>query len=311
MNLAKTLNEVRNVFFGKPRYCFEPFSKTSLLYPIDLGFTLEDERTFYSPKDENGIPLRRYASVGLQYNPTRVASYSLANYGRWKKEDSDTARENFIKGASWFLQGPDGLFHYNFSWDGMEPGWISSMAQGQSLSVLGRAYKEFGDECYREQGMRAVQPLTMTLSEGGLLSKIHGGFDFLEEYPLPEPRHTLNGFLYTLIGLSDLRHLDERLFQKVNPARFVETLEQVLPRYDLGFWSTYDLHVAPGGNRNPATFDYHCLHISQLAYLGHIFRSEKLLSFSERWAAYRDSKMNRCRALISKLKYRRLEKPQR
>jgi heparosan-N-sulfate-glucuronate 5-epimerase len=121
----------------------------------------------------------------------------------------------------------------------------------------------------------------------------------------------LNGFLYTIIGISDLRFLSDEALAELKPERFIKSLENLLPKYDLGFWSTYDLHHADGRIPNPASFIYHSLHISQLEYLGLHYRSSPIRECSARWASYRGRLANRCRALIGKLRYRRLEKAQR
>jgi heparosan-N-sulfate-glucuronate 5-epimerase len=311
VNIRKTCSEVASVFRGTPKYEFDIASKTSDVYPIDLLFTLDDEAKFYCPKDSSGIPQYRYATAGLQYNPTRIASYALANFARWRKTGCRIAERKFWTCASWFLRSGDGLFRYRFAWHGLEAGWVSAMAQGQGISVLGRAFRASGDEAYRQHAIKAAIPMMVPLNEGGLFSLVDGRYDFMEEWPLNAPRHTLNGFIFALIGLMDLKLVSESTFAEIPVDRFVRTLEQLLPRYDLGFWSAYDLHRAQGNHPNPATSVYHSMHIAQLTFLGEYFNNSRLMAFAVRWKDYRESIFNQAKALLWKIRYRRLEKPQR
>lgn len=310
MEFARTLKEFRKVIGGQGLYTLDPASFDSAAFPVDIDFTLDDEGTYYSPKDAEGLPQRTYASVGTQYTPTRMAAYALANFTRWKKRGDQAAGEKFRRCADWFANVPDGLFRYSFPWESMPSGWISGMAQGEAISVLTRACLAYGDDRYRQQALRAVRPFDLPASEGGVLTRVNGTHDFAEEYPTDPPRHTLNGFLYALFGLIDLLALTNNPRDRERLERFTRSLEAILPRYDLGFWSTYDLHETRG-HRNPATIDYHSLHVAQLGYLARKLRSDVLQRTCDRWQGYQHSPVNRCRALIAKLRYRRVERPQR
>ena len=66
---------------------------------------------------------------------------------------------------------------------------------------------------------------------------------FYEEYPLASnSTHVLNGFIYSLYGLFDLWHLDCNLQAKEYFEDGISTLKEVLPMYDLGDWTRYDLN---------------------------------------------------------------------
>ncbi len=311
INLAKVYKESCSVLLGRREYVLDPDCFRTLAYPIDLDFTLDDEARHFEPKDEAGLPRTPYASVGTQYNPTRLAAFGLASFSRWLRKNEPEYKNRFKASADWFLKQPAGLFWYDFAWGSLQPKWLSCMAQGEGISLLVRAYATFGDARYRDQALSAVEPLLKPLGEGGLGSRIDGRWDFLEEYPETTPKHTLNGFLFALMGLSDLRHLGKSSPYQGETHHFTKILENTLERFDLGFWSAYDLHRASGRYPNPATTNYHSLHIAQLSYLGQLYESQPILAVRDRWDQYQRKCRNRCRALIWKLRYRRLEKPQR
>ena len=81
--MVKIAKDIYESIAGYEKYS-SPKTKGEQLYPIDLIFTLDNEKEYYSPKDSAGIPIRLYKSVGAKYNPTRVAAFGLANWNKYK-----------------------------------------------------------------------------------------------------------------------------------------------------------------------------------------------------------------------------------
>lgn len=301
----KILLDFASAFHGRKMFQMHPEALNSEVYPLDLEFTLRDEAYYYHPKDENNLPVRKYQSVGKQYNPTRMAAFGLAHYNRFKATAQEESRDIFLKVADWFLQADRGLWQYHFPWIGLKPPWISCMAQGEGISILTRAYRLTQKETYLHQATLALQPLTQPIEHGGVQSRLSNKFLFLEEYPLPKsPPHTLNGFLYALIGIDDYCGLVKdytivSLFQELST-----TLEINWKLWDLSYWSAYDLFKTSRGRRNFATSHYHSLHIAQMQFLGEKNKSISLTSCANLWKAYFQNPINRLKALFEKIKYR-------
>jgi hypothetical protein len=271
---------------------------------LDLNFTLINEHRYYYPKDENDIPVMEYKSAGVQYNPTRIAAFALAHFNRYLAYQSDLSKKIFMQMAEWFMQSRDGLWKYHFDWGGLQAPWISAMAQGEGISVLSRAYWLSQEERFLERAILASKPFSKYIEDGGIRSRISGRWDFVEEYPEIKPYHTLNGFLFALIGMGDLLRISSIEKYKIGFDSLVETLEVNSNLWDLGYWSAYDLHNLNTGRRNPATVSYHRLHIALLTYLGHTLPSNNLLKTARRWKNYYKSFSKRLKALIAKISYR-------
>jgi len=302
--MRKTLHDLRLFVFGGRELCPVDVAADPWLYPVDLEFTLRCSR-HYAPQDADGIPMRRYPRVGPQYNPTRIASYGLAHWNRFRQTGDESSRVLFLKTADWFLSSPDALWRYRFDVRGVRAPWVSCMAQGEGISVLTRAYVLTGDVRYLDHAERATEPFHRPIEDGGVRSVLGNGDVFFEEYPETTPVHVLNGFLYSVIGLLDLRRAPRPSAADGLLAVAEKTLAANVHRWDLGGWSAYDLENEGGaGPRNYCTVGYHRLHATQLAHVGRELGCAALCETAERWRAQAGSLPLRLRALAGKVRFR-------
>ena len=302
--MRKLLHDLSGFLWGNSDFAFLEASLTSWMYPLDLEFTLKRENLYYAPKDARGLPMRAYLSVGPRYNPTRIAAYALAHYNRYLRTQAGESRARFLQAADWFLRAPEGKWAYDYPWSGLQPPWLSAMAQGEGISVLVRAWVLSGEARYLEQARRALAPFLLPVAQGGVRSALEDGSPFLEEYPTDPPDHVLNGFLYALIGLLDLQRVDPDAVAGVGLEALLDTLERHIGLWDAGFWSIYDLGYRRTGVPNLVTVSYHNLHVTQLTFLGHMARRPGLLKVARRWAAYARRPFNRWRAFWGKIHFR-------
>lgn len=146
-------------------------------------------------------------------------------------------------------------WEYYFSFDGGLPPWTSAMSQGAAIEALTRAYRAFGDRAYLATANRALKIFTKPPPTGVTLPTEIGKWYLL--YSFAPGARVLNGFLWTLVGLYDLAHLNgNRLAAQLFAAGDAEARAAV-PSYDTGAWSLYQ----PG---EESTLDYHQLVISFL-----------------------------------------------
>nr|CAG4651634.1 EOG090X0272 [Triops cancriformis] len=174
----------------------------------------------------------------------------------------------------------------------LNPGWISAMGQGQAMSLLVRAYNRTGDEAYLRAALNAVKPFQVASAEGGVLARFMNMYIWYEEYPTTPPSFVLNGFIYSLIGLYDLLTVADQ-FQSVRRIfdAGMASLKKLLPLYDTGSGSTYDLrHVMLGSAPNIARWDYHSTHVNQLLLLSTIDKDPILKTTAQRWMNYMKGK---------------------
>ena len=307
----KHLRDVVEYFRGTASYQLNREAIEGTSYFLDLEFTLEDEAAYYMPKDDAGLPMRRYRTVGLQYNPTRIAAFALAHYNRFLRTNDASSREAFLRAAGWFAASKDAIWYYRFDWNELRGPWISCMAQGEGISVLVRAFRLTSEDRYLDCASKALVPLANYIGEGGVRSRIDGDWDFLEEFPTSDPVHVLNGSLYALIGVHDLMRIDSEAGRRVRFPDLIRSLEANLGRWDLGYWSAYDLASEESAPRNAATAAYHRLHITQLTYLGEVLGNSAFLSKARQWGLRSESLASRLRAMASKITYRTIHPAQR
>jgi hypothetical protein len=144
------------------------------------------------------------------------------------------------------------VWEYYFRFDGGVPPWTSAMSQGTALQTLADAYRTLADPSYLEIGRRALGVFNVAPPLGvGIRTK--SGMRFVQ-YSFAPARNqdVLNGFLQSLIGLSDFAQASgdptaTRLFEAGDAEAQAE-----VPRFDTGAWSLYQ----PG---EEDSLDYHVL----------------------------------------------------
>ncbi|MDP3974685.1 MAG: D-glucuronyl C5-epimerase family protein [Candidatus Jorgensenbacteria bacterium] len=270
--------------------------------------TFADKAAYKGPKDEHGVILFDYFfDIGRQYNPLAIAQYGLGHWNLYLKTKDQKHLTEAKQQAEWLVANLEpnekGLkvwkhkfpWHYKFS---LAPGWYSGHAQGTGISLLARLYKETNDARYLDAARDAFPALSVDIENGGVLYRDAEGGVWLEEYLVPEPTRILNGYLWALWGVWDywLLTKDDKARSLWNDC--VATIEKNVYRYDLGFWSRYDLsrQLLP----MIASPYYHSLHVVQLRATSRIAGSEHLESRAKRWEKYARNPVYRVLALILK-----------
>ena len=280
------------------------------IYPIDLSFTLEDEDSYYSPKDKDGIPYKVYSSVGDQYNPARVAAYSLAHFNRFVSKGDRKSKEIFLDCADWFLSKSSGRFEYFFDWGRLRAPWISCMTQGEAASVLIRGYRLTQNFRYLECAEKSLEPFFLKIQEDGVQSHLSDGSIFLEEYPSASPTHVLNGFMFSLIGLAEFVDESQSEKHKLLLNKLIISLNKNIYLWNTGKWSLYeDPNIA--GGKNFCTPSYQNLQISQLIWLVNRIDFSEINGVIHSWEKGVNSLPVRLYALLGKLYFRLRNKAQR
>nr|XP_018905427.1 PREDICTED: D-glucuronyl C5-epimerase [Bemisia tabaci] len=172
----------------------------------------------------------------------------------------------------------------------LEPGWYSAMGQGHAISLLARAYYVSKNSKYLKAAFLGLKPFHALTNNGGVVTHFMDQLPWFEEYPTTPSSFTLNGFIYSLIGLYDLvsvAPVDKKEEASLLLNEGLDSLKKMLLFYDTGSGSMYDLrhltlHVAP----NLARWDYHATHVNQLLLLHTIFHDPIFLTVGTRWQDY-------------------------
>ncbi|MBW6458022.1 MAG: D-glucuronyl C5-epimerase family protein [FCB group bacterium] len=232
--------------------------------------------------NENGIPVNRtYVDVKDQdhvYFPITIGQMGIAVFHTYLETKSEQDKDRFLKFAEWFSDesNMDMDEHLGVRWlthvplpQYNNPGpWPSAFSQSRGISILLRGYQLSGEKRYAEIAEKALESFTVPVKDGGVRSETEWG-PFYEEYTAEFPTLVLNGMIFSLCGIYDF----VRVFPGNIQARKIyedgiRTLENILPQYDLGFWSKYNLCAdARYPEIDPATIAYQRLHVDQLEML--------------------------------------------
>ncbi len=256
--------------------------------------TFADKARYTGPRDEKGvIKLDYHGSIGVRYNPIAVAQYGLAHWNLFLKTKDHRHLTEATAQADWLVgnleENEKGVpvWKHRFAWryaQELKPGWYSGLAQGSGISLLSRIYTATKDEKYRAAAQRAFRAFVTNVKDGGVQVKDEEGNLWLEEYIVKPPTHILNGFLWTLWGVWDYWLLTGDKVAHDLFDRCIATLKTNLPRYDIGFWSLYDL--SEQNLKMVASPFYHHLHVVQLG-VTHILTSEEVFGlYAKRWSRY-------------------------
>lgn len=289
---------------GTRLYELVPESVSGDSFPLNFEPALQDPHRHYFPLDQNGVPLQVFPVGGRQYVPSRVASFALGHFNRNAAKPNPESLQIFLRLADWFLDSKDALWTYNFAYDGLQPPWVSCLGQGQGISVLVRAYKLTGQARYLDQALRACVPFTRTVAEGGVLSFLAAGKPHYEEYPHEPPTHVLNGHQCAVFALLALAEVEPSVRRMTRLDEVIESTATEWRRWDLGYWSAYDLCVTPAGSRHTASVVYHRLHASAMRYLALKLKDERYAECAAKWERNYANLAHRLRALASKVRYR-------
>lgn len=239
------------------------------------------------------------------YHPIRIAQFALHRFGEWLTSADAGARADFLAQAAWLrdnqqTHGAPGVYRFAFPWEkyGAQPGWSSAMAQGEAISVLLRAEHVTGGEGYGDAAVRASMPFAYDIARGGVVWR-SGSDVFFEEIANRHAPHVLNGCIFALWGLWELRERSSSAWLDPLIEGCVLTLQRWIRRFDTGWWTLYSLLRASNGHRHVATLKYHQFHIAQMHVLAKMFAEPVFARAAVRWESYVDRADNRVRLLAA------------
>lgn len=141
--------------------------------------------------------------------------------------------QQFYDAAEWFIKNQNQSTggwsipvrrKLSSGFEDLQPGWLSAMSQGHGISLLSRAYYHSGgNKKYLRAAVNALKPFKVSSSQGGVLAKFMGKLNWYEEYPTTPSSYVLNGFIYSLLGLYDLKQISPKTKGGREAAQLFET----------------------------------------------------------------------------------------
>lgn len=224
--------------------------------------------------------------------PIEIFQYGLGAYDLYLLNNDDFMLKKVKAVAEWAIdnQNDDGSWT-TFAYENPKHPF-SSMAQGEAISLLIRAYLSFHDERYLKASDKALNFMLLPLDCGGT-TKYDGNDIYF--YECTEDPLILNGWIFSLWGLIDYCKFNKNnneIKEVLN--KTLISLENMLPEFDMGYWSMYE-----NGTRICSPF-YHSLHIAQLKVMYNLTGNFIYRDFAKKFEKYQASGFNRRRAFIKK-----------
>ena len=274
----------------------EEREKDRYLYFIDISRKALDYKGEFG---DDGV----YAFLGYDgkyhLHALEIAQFGLASWLAWRKSGDAQWADKALIQCRWLVKNQEEngswLIHHKNPLDHDLPlPWTSGMANGLAISVLVRAYWFTRDKHYLEAAVKAYDFLESRVEDGGAKRYFDHDSYVYEESVKSKLEGILNGHLFAVFGIYDLS-FDLPDCQK-SFSDNMRNLKKILPKYDMGYWSYYDL------NGEIASGFYHRLVIFQLQSL--IAYDEYFLYFSNKMKKYIGNTFFALRALYAKLSHR-------
>lgn len=222
------------------------------------------------------------------FHPCTIAQAGIGFYDIYIKTKNSEAKRKFWAQIKWFEKNYveyKNTYVYPFPFTvknfGIKPNWISGMYQGEILSCFVRAYVLSGDSKYLNFSEKVYKSFFLKLGDkfGNRVTDKYGLW--YEEAMLNPPTHILNGFIYAMWGILDYYKITKKEDVLNEWESCIHTLVNALPKYDMGFWSYYDL------NKTIASYYYHeNVHIPQLKVLYELTGLEIFKYYYTKWELY-------------------------
>ena len=311
-NIYKKLLIIRRKSqYKKRQYNYRIFLNDAKKYSYTDDFLNWSETKEYTAEDflfdENGIPLVNYA--GRWYlNPCTALQYTLKVYGDYIKEKTDYSSLKKDVEFCLGLMDEENKITYPFDYpyycdpdNYFSAGWTSCMDYGHMLSICARMSVLAPNEIdkYNEIADRCMQSLLVPIAEGGVFGTL-GSLDsrykkyiIFEEYPHIPETYTLNGFEYCLLGLYDWACAGANSSGTAKKLFYdgIETLKILLPFFDVGGFTCYDLaHLTIGARKGKPYINagYHREHIYFNKLFYDITGDDIFIEYYNKWKGYVD-----------------------
>jgi hypothetical protein len=270
--------------------------------------------------DASGVPIHSSEGGRPVRHPPDVAQFALGSLELYLETGDERWRRPFEAAVDVLLEEAREAPGGSLSWamasapavlaGSLGSPWFSAMAHGECVSVLVRAGRLFGRDDALASASRAVPFLATPVEGGGVLrdaarfAAVPGDGVFLEEYPMRgRPSLVLNGHVHALWGIHDHAAATGEASSRELLERSVNGLRMLLPRFDLGFWTRYDLDEAWRGINVSSPF-YHRIHVRQLTIVHRLTGDDLFLETARRWQAYLDRPWNRARGTLGKARFK-------
>ncbi|HEX6788974.1 MAG TPA: D-glucuronyl C5-epimerase family protein [Gaiellaceae bacterium] len=181
--------------------------------------------------DDDGVVYRWFPNLGFEFHP--LASFGALNSAAAAQDTGKTQALANALVARAIPRGSRLIWEYQFRFGSGRPPWASGLAQAVAAQALARSAALLDDPALGAAAVRAfasVSPLTLELSSGPWI-RLYG---FNSEI-------VLNAQLQAALSVLEYAQSTEDAKASVLAQQLTATAEKMLPRFDTGDWSLYEL----------------------------------------------------------------------
>ena len=200
------------------------------------------ENTGFGKLDDDNIP-----KLNDKYSPILIIQYSLICLEQIFSKKISKYETHLKSNLNWLENNAqefkDSLVwreSYNEKYK-IKEGWISGMTQGQALSLFLRAHQYFENKNYLTISHKVYNAFKYDFNDGGF-KRNEKGHIWFEEYTTDYPSYVLNGYCYSILGLFDYYRVTKKKEVKELWENSLRSLELNFPKFDVWYWSYYDLN---------------------------------------------------------------------
>lgn len=265
-----------------------------------LGFYNDLREKVYKRTDKAVIPVMHTDDGDQLYFPIEIAQYGLGAFDIYL-ETKDEYYLNIAEScAKWLFDNQNDIGGWKTFGHIYAKHPYSSMAQSEGACLFMRLYSVNKEDEYLLRSKKAIDFMLVPLDEGGC-TYYDGDDVYLCEYTDPSRDVVLNGWIFSIWCLYDYLKIkkDTHIEQIYN--KTLRTLCNSLHRFDIKFWSLYDL-----SGRITSPF-YHKLHLAQLEVMYDITGEDAFNEWYKKWQNYQRSTWKSMKAFIIKATQKLLE----
>lgn len=239
----------------------------------------------------NKVPMSNVDTGEKIYFPIEIFQYGLGAYDLFLLNNDKKMLTKVKAAANWAVnnQQEDGSWR-TFAYENpLHP--YSSMAQGEGISLLLRAYIELEDKKYLDTVKKAIEFMLLPIDKGGT-TKYEGEDVYF--YECTDDPLILNGWIFSLWGVVDYcKYFNDSEVKNILE-KTLKTLERKLSDFDIGYWSMYE-----DGMRISSPF-YHKLHIAQLNIMYELTGKDVYKTYADKFEKYQSNKIYKNIAFVRK-----------
>lgn len=262
-------------------------------YPLSFRDRLSQQH--YRHFDADGLPMFPSRTGELVHFCTGMCSFAFAHWEEYLNTNEQQHANHVVKVADYLIQMGElrdngALMILDYDTDLRDNGRACAMNQGESISVLSRAYCLTGTEKYKTAALDMAIPFSFDYGDKGVTGVLP---ETNAVWYLEGGKMILNGHIYSLFGLSDLYKItgDEKVNELLETG--IKSVAESIHLYDNGYWSLYWLNKP----YYVASAMYHNLHICQLRALSKMSTDPQVfLFYADRFADYAAKAINRYRS---------------